>query len=140
MIAVNNFLRIFEPGILQIPGREPISTVTSVGTSPIWAEAPQIVTIDKELRGKIAYITVKKALQVIPGSYITNSSDTFNRLFFLPSGPPPGDECPCHRIPDWYQILRNNADYGGPPEKKADEKPKSCSGFDFSWCRYKSSF
>lgn len=121
VITVKNKLEIKPGNIIQIPGCEPTSDLTSVSLS-------------RNLRCycKSAIIDAKKAQCLIPGSKIVRVMMPLGHLstgFFLelPEGPPQNSKCPVDCIPDWYAILRAHATIEEP------EKPE-CEGFDYSGC------
>lgn len=129
-IDISNRLRIMEGGIIMIPGCEPTSVVTYISTP--WSERDDVVTLFNGGRCKSSYITVDKALEVVNGSYIINSPDPASRWFVLPEGPPPNSVCPCHRVADWYTVLRDNADHPGPKDN-SDDSHIDCEAFGFGW-------
>jgi hypothetical protein len=121
-ILINNRLTVMQGDVIQVPGCEPASAATSSGLS-------------KELfdHCKGSYITLKKALEVIPGSSVHFGSHG-DKFFVLPSGPPPaGEECPCATPMDWYQILRDNASSPIREEKPAVNRYNPCSGFHYAF-------
>jgi len=104
---IQNRLRIWAGNIIAVPGNEPISTVTHVSN---YQYNPYVTTLLNCDYCSHVYISVKKALEVIPGSYVTIVSNRYMRYFVLPSGPPPDYKCPCDFVNDWYKIMRDNAD------------------------------
>lgn len=131
-IDIANKLVIQPDGIILIPGSEPLSVVSSPS---IYAFNDRVETIYS--REGNSYITVKKALEVIPGSWVLIAHPNYYyRYFVLPEGPPtPGNVC-CKRIEDYYQILRDNADVGPFDDEDDTAGLDHCSGFDFGNCAY----
>lgn len=92
-------------GQVKVPGFEPISENTTNNLS-------------LALIGSSTYIPLTKALELIPGSRViishasgpTSGSFGHDKLFEIPSGPPPdGKTCPRNYILDSYKILQDYA-------------------------------
>lgn len=122
-IFVKNRLEIKLGNILQVPGCEPTTSISSLALS-------------KNLDCNASIIPLADALALIPGSRVVGSlaprGHAGTGMFFeLPSGPPPdGNSCVCS-VEDWYKILRDNAKV---PEQEKKEEFGPCSGFNFSGC------
>lgn len=140
MTTIRNKLEIFPSpngGIIHIPGSEPTSNHSSL----------RLVNELKENGRNKPYISLRKALEVIPGATIEtwqNSGGQLGvrvRFFVLPDGPPqftgcvPSEETgklPCS-VNDWYKILAENADGIFKPEKKAPSLDELCSTFTYRY-------
>ena len=122
-VHISNRMIVLPGNVIQVPGCEPTSAATSAGLAAYMREA---------CTG--SYITLKKALDVIPGSSVEFGSHG-DRYFILPDGPPGDPGCPCILPNDWYDVLRKNADS---PIKTEEQPPKynPCSGFaiNFNGC------
>jgi hypothetical protein len=119
-----------------VPSCEPISTVTY---SSDYDQNPHVTTLFHDYQDicKGSYITLKRALEVIPEAKVLNSPSPNFRFLVLPEGPPPANRCPCNRVRDWYQILRDNADIPGEQpdtRSKADKLSDICSSFTLDPC------
>lgn len=143
MFTIKNKLEIFPSGnggIIHIPGSEPTSNHSSL----------RLVNQLKANGRNKPYISLKKALELVPGSTVemwTNSAGQRGvavRFFVLPDGPPQYNGCiplsetgklPCS-INDWYTILAENADGILKPEQKGPSLDELCSMFTY---RYKNS-
>lgn len=132
--TIRNKLRIMEGNIILVPGAEPISTVTSVGNFVYNPYGQDIVHNFHELY-PASYISLKKAMEVIPGHDVIWSSDYSYRFFVLPDGPPPPDICPCYRVGNWYDVMRINADVGNINNNEETNINELCSGFSYNWCK-----
>lgn len=122
-VFVKNKLEIRPGNIIQVPGLEPISSLTGIGLSKYMANQSSI-------------ISVTDALKLIPGSRIVGKFNPAGQngtgLFFeLPNGPPP-DGGKCCMLNDWYKILRDNARYPTEEEQTAQEE---CVGFSINPCQ-----
>lgn len=143
MISIKNKLEIFPSGnggIIHIPGSEPTSNHSSL----------RLVNELKENGRNRPYITLKKALEVVPGSTVEIWSNSAGqrgvpvRFFVLPDGPPQytacasldGTEKPLCSVNDWYTLLAQNADGILKPDQKAPSLDDLCSMFTY---RYKNS-
>jgi len=117
-------------GAIQIPACEPTTSLTAISLS-------------RNMSCKCGIISVKKALQLIPGSRLVRELKPIGHVasgwfFELPAGPPPlGMCCPGSSEeknqlcwPDWYKILRDNCQ-----EVEVPSLPE-CAGFDYSGCMY----
>ncbi|MBD3408192.1 MAG: hypothetical protein GF411_18870 [Candidatus Lokiarchaeota archaeon] len=122
-IRVANRITIMPGGTMLVPGCEPVSAATTEGL---------MVGIRDECHS--SYITVKKALEVIPGSHVEFGPNYDQRYFVLPDGPPPDFVCPCDidRV-DWYSILRENADVPPVQDEEPVNRYNPCRGFDYSF-------
>lgn len=100
MITITFKLPVIPGNLIIVPGTEPSSTLTST-------------LLEVELR-KLgmpipALISLKDALELIPGSTVEifdNGGNQIRKLFVLPPG---SIECPCVTLEDWYKILRDAA-------------------------------
>jgi len=123
MTTVKNKLEIKNGNVIQIPGCEPISSLSSLALS-------------RNIHCNAAVIPLADALALIPGSRVVRvmmpRGHIQTGLFFeLPDGPPPdGFSCTC-KLEDWYKILK---DHARPPEEEKKEEFGPCSGFNFSGC------
>jgi hypothetical protein len=122
MITVKNKLEVKLGGFIQVPGCEPVSSLSSLGLLVSYRE-----------QCKHSQIPVKIALKLIPGSKIvwvtqpTGYSAT-GMFLELPSGPPPdGEDCPRDCMPDWYAMLKRWKPHPHPVNEK-------CAGFDYDVC------
>lgn len=138
MVSIRNKLEIFPSpngGIIHIPGSEPTSNHSSL----------TLVNELKENGRNKSYISLKKALEVIPGATVemwTNSAGQRGvpvRFFVLPDGPPqytgciPSEETgkiPCS-VNDWYTILAQNADGIFKAQEAGPSIDQICSMFTF---------
>lgn len=123
-VFIRNMLEIRPGGIIMVPGCEPVSSQTSLALAT-------------NMKCNASFISVQKALQVIPGSRVIRGVMTpygqngTGMFFTLPEGPPPdGYVCPKDCPPDWYAILRANA---GEPEQQ--QGPEECAGFNYTGCQ-----
>jgi hypothetical protein len=129
-IGIQNKLRVMEGNIILIPGCEPISVVTHISNYSVNPDATSLTNNFDEICSA-SYISLEAALNAIPDSYIIWSHDPNYRWYVLPSGPPPGDMCPCVTNPDWYDVLRENADPGiSAPDSNL---PECGDGLGFDW-------
>lgn len=121
VITIKNKLEIKAGQKVQIPGCEPISSLTSL-----------------ELAREIScpcgsLIDVKDVLRLVPGSKVVRVFDLAGVIgtgYFieLPNGPPPdGNDCPNGCFPDWYKIMKGAC---APPVPESPD----CAGFNFSGC------
>lgn len=126
-IIVFNFLQIIGDRV-RVPGFEPLSEQTTNNLSIA-------------LQGANSYIDVNIALDLIPGSKIvithnagpTSGSFGHDRLFKLPSGPPPnGKECPSNCVADYYKILQ---DYARSSLTSLNDTSSECND-SLSGCEY----
>jgi len=109
MIEIANRLRIYEGNIIMIPGCEPISVVTHISN---YQYDPNVTTINNNYDEicKSSYVTLNRAMELIPDATLFYGHDMANRWFVLPDGPPPsGKNCPRNCVEDWYKILREGA-------------------------------
>ena len=116
---VQNKLEVRPDGMVQIPGCEPISSLTSLRLS-------------QEMYCPNSLIKVSDLLRCIPGAKLIRVFTPMGHLgsgFFvvLPSGPPPNEnQCDCN--PDWYKIMKECIPVpvpAGMPE---------CAGFNYNPC------
>jgi len=121
-IEIKNKLEVKPNGYVQIPGCEPISSLSSL-------------ELAKNISCECSQILAEDVLRLIPGSKIVripNPQGNIASGYFieLPNGPPPfGNKCPAECLPDWYKILKDNC--SSPPEP---EDPL-CEAIDnFSFC------
>jgi len=132
MIEIANRLRIYEGNIILIPGCEPISVVTHISN---FQYNPDVTTLYNNYDEicKSSYITLDKAMELIPEATLYYGHDMANRWFILPDGPPPTNRCPKPGCPtDWYDILREGA---GDIVVRDDTAlcDDGCSAFTFNW-------
>lgn len=122
-ITVRNKLEIKPGNVISVPGCEPVSALTSIG-------------LLRSLHCNASVISVKKVLQLIPGSRVVRVTSPHGQngtgsWVELPFGPPPdGDECP-QCLVDWYKLLKENAEVP-PQEETPFDGP--CAGFNYSGC------
>lgn len=130
-IEISNRLRIYEGNIILIPGCEPISVVTHISN---YQYDPRVTTLYNNYQDicKSSYVTLNKAIELVPNATLYYSHDMSNRWFILPSGPPPSSKCPRDCIEDWYKILREGAD-GVILEDGSAFSNGECSAFTFNW-------
>lgn len=120
-IEIKNKLEVGQDGKVQIPGCEPVSSLTSLA-------------LLRNFRCDNPRIHVKDILRIIPGSKLVRVTTPLGHIASgmfveLPSGPPPdGNECPGECLPDWYKIMREFES-----EQPAKTMPE-CAGFDYSGC------
>lgn len=131
MIEIANRLRIYEGNILLIAGCEPISVVTHISN---YQYNPGVISLYNNYQEicKSSYITLRKAMELIPEATLYYSHDVANRWFILPSGPPPASKCPIDCVEDWYGILREGAD-GVILKDDTVVSNGECSAFSFNW-------
>jgi len=122
IIEVKNKLEVKPNGYVQIPGCEPISSLTSLELS-------------RNLTCNCVQIKASEVLRLIPGSKIVRMPNPQGNIavgYFieLPNGPPPfGNDCPATCYPDWYKILKDNC---SPP---AEPEEPLCAGIDnYTFC------
>lgn len=129
---ISNKLRILEGNIVVVPGNEPISAATNISS---YQYNPYVETIFNCDYCHNSYITLHKAMEVIPDATIIWSSDPSMRFFALPAGPAPdGNQCPCNIIIDYYDILRKNADSLIQEDERKPTIDEICSGFSYDFC------
>lgn len=132
-ITVQNRLRIYEGDIILIPGCEPISVITHISN---FMYNPSVTTMFNNFNTicTSSYISLKKAMELIPGHKLDYNHDMANRWFVLPDGPPPSNECPRSIAKDWYKILRENADGVIINGQDVYSNGECSSIYDFNWC------
>lgn len=124
IINIQNKLEVKPGGILQVPGCEPISSLTDMALA-------------RNMHCNSSIIPVEDALRLIPGSKIIKVMTPMGQLstsfyFVLPNGPPPfGNDCPSSCYPDWYAVLRANA---RSPESEEENLNGPCVGFNYTGC------
>jgi len=93
MVSIANKLEVKDGNVIQVPGCEPLSELSSL-------------TLAANIDCKSAVITLAAALEAIPGSTIEMTKP--KKIYFvLPDGPPSRYGCTtCAGIDDWYQVLR----------------------------------
>jgi hypothetical protein len=125
IISIKNKLEIKLGEVVQVPGCEPLTSISSLELS-------------KNMNCNASVIPVKDVLRLIPGSrmvrafYPAGQSGT-GRFIELPNGPPhDGNKCPQDCLEDWYRILRENARV---PETEGSEADQACASIrDWSGC------
>jgi len=130
-IMISNRLRIYEGNILLIPGCEPISVVTHISNYEYNPDATTLYNNYQDIC-KASYISLFKAMELIPGATLYYTHDMANRWFILPDGPPPSSKCPKDCIEDWYKILKDGAD-GVVLQDGTTLCNGECSAFSFNW-------
>jgi len=125
---VTNALVIRPGNIIAIPSKEPISAVTKV--YPLYSTNPLVETITST-DDTYKFISLNKALEVIPGSKVIYYPNLSTRYFVLPEGFPQDGSCPCKSVTDYYKIMADNADIG---KSEFESKDQSCDQFDYGWC------
>jgi len=130
-IEVANRLRIYEGNIILIPGCEPISVVTHISN---YQYNPGVTTLYNNYQDicKASYLSLDRAMELIPEATLYYGHDMANRWFVLPNGPSPSSKCPKDCIEDWYKILREGAD-GVVLEDGTAICQGECSAFTFNW-------
>ena len=123
-IKIANMLEILNGNIIMVPGCEPSSGFTSP-------------TLAANMTCKAPAINLETALEVIPGAEIVRFS-TGRKFLVLPNGPPPS-KSRCDRLadgngkvectPDWYQILKDNADAGVKESTEETTPADVCAAF-----------
>jgi hypothetical protein len=119
IIAIANKLEVKPDGSIQVPGCEPVSSLTSLALS-------------RNFFCNSSVIDVKLALSLIPGSKLLKVTTPIGHLgsgffFVLPEGPPiDGNKCN-HCVEDYYKILRENAK---PPSPSQAEAVPACSSIE----------
>lgn len=115
MIRIANKLEIKAGNVIQVPGCEATSTITSF-------------TLSTNLDCENTVVKLEDALAAIPGSRIEtlpNSGVPVVKYFVLPDGPPREHGCSAFEdCDDWYQVLR---EIGFQQEQDEDSK---CEGKD----------
>ena len=122
-IEVSLKLEVVAGNKIVVPGREPLSDVTSTALLSRMTTVP-------------AMVDVKKALEAIPGSKLEyplnwsggGSTSTYRRAYFVL--PPHRMGCPCSDYQDWYKVLGDLAEDVIPLE----EKYESCEVFGQGFC------
>jgi hypothetical protein len=148
MINVNNRMQIIDGqsgsgGYVLVPGLEPVSI--TLPFAQLYRTNPYIKTILNcgDYNCHTAYITVLKALEVIPGSFIVRTNNNM-KFYCLPAGPPPagskcnnieGGDCLRDVMQDYYNILRANADIGKKETPKTPTLDQICSAFSPNFCK-----
>lgn len=126
-IFIRNKFEIMPGGVIQVPGCEPVSSLT--GTALL-----------KNLNCNASIIPVEDVLRLIPGSRIVRTllpagQVGTGKFLELPSGPPPnGNVCPCRNMIDFYKILKDNARVRGSKSDQLHVDGDVCAGFNFSGC------
>ena len=121
IIVIKNRLEVKSGSVVQIPGCEPVSSLTSLG-------------LLKNFHCDNAVLPVKVVLNLIPGSKLVKVMTPEGHIstgWFveLPSGPPrDGNKCPADCLPDWYAMLR--AYNPSIPKEEPD-----CSAFSINPCQ-----
>jgi hypothetical protein len=104
--------------MVQIPGCEPISSLTSL-------------RLAQQISCPTSLIAVNDLLRCIPGAKLIRVHTPMGHLgsgFFviLPSGPPPNEnQCTCN--PDWYKIMKECVPVATPVLP-------TCEGFNYNSC------
>jgi hypothetical protein len=125
-IMIRNKLEIMNGNVINVPGCEPVSSVT--GTSLL-----------RNNNCAASVIPVADVLRLIPGSRIVRvltpaGQSGTGRFIELPNGPPPNaNKCPKVCLTDYYRILKENARVKE-SSKKLTIDGDLCSGFNFSGC------
>ncbi|MEM3097207.1 MAG: hypothetical protein QXU32_00590 [Nitrososphaerales archaeon] len=119
-IKIANKLEVLPGNVINVPGCEPTSAMSSV-------------TLSLNMKCKSSTIPLEMALEAIPGSYIEVRHNPMRWFFVLPSGPPTQPGCnSCTTIEDYYQMLRNAAP-PKPSQKMADGHGQ-CDSFAVGRC------
>ncbi len=146
-VRIQNKLEIFpgpNGGIIHVPGSEAVSNHSSV--KMINGQPAGLANAMKD-NGRIGktVISLRKALEVIPGSFVerwSNSGGSMGtpiRFFVLPDGPPQPSACENGNpigtgtclVNDWYKILAENAEDGLDEEETSPDLDQICSMFTF---------
>ena len=114
-------INVLPGNIIIVPGTEPSTTVTSTTLE---------LEIRKAGRQSPAIISLKSALELIPGSHVeilSNYNAPVQKLFVLP------EEnllscCVVH--PDWYELLREGSREASDDEKRAIATCSSIDDYD----------
>jgi len=116
MIKIANKLEIKRGNVIQVPGCEPLSAVTSF-------------TLLTSNDCQNTQVTLEDALDAIPGSTVEMTLNPKTRYFVFPDGPPPQFGCTIQYCNDWYAILRTV----GQPVEITDPacEGKPTDGFDY---------
>lgn len=130
-IKITNRLRIYEGNIILIPGCEPISVVTHISN---YVYNPDVITLYNNYQSicNSSYVTLNRAMELIPDATLYYAHDMANRWFILPSGPPPNSGCPQDCVEDWYKILREGAN-GVILNDGTAISNGECSAFAYNW-------
>lgn len=117
MIRIGNKLEVKRGNVIQVPGCEPLSAVTSY-----------VLLANNECAN--TQVTLEDALDAIPGSFVQILLNPRTLLFVLPDGPPSQFGCATEYCNDWYGILR---EVGEPilEEDVACEDGKPTDGFSY---------
>jgi len=116
-VSIANKLEVKLGNIILVPGCEPISDFTSTSLA---------VNIDCNS----SFVTLRDALEAIPGSTIVRQTNPSRLFFVLPIGPPVKPGCQsCQSIDDYYQILRDIT-----PTKSQTSTAGACDTFDYGVC------
>lgn len=94
-ITIKNQLEVFPGNIINVPGKEPISAITST-------------TLAANTTPTASIISLESAMTLIPDAQIVITYNPTRRFFVLPSGPA-SVNCPCVAVEDYYKLLRDNA-------------------------------
>ena len=127
-ISVRNKLEILNGNVINVPGCEPVSSLTATG-------------LLRNIDCNASIIPLGDALRVIPGSRIVRvfhpaGQNGTGWFFELPEGPPPhGNDCKCPRtLEDYYRILKDYARVRGDETESLSLDGDVCAGFNFSGC------
>lgn len=119
VINITNKLEVKPGNVIQVPGCEPISELSS-----------NTLSANRDCNSSI--ITLGAALAAIPGSTVEIAYNPKRFLFVLPEGPPTEFGCnSCDSGIDWYQILRDAAD---PSQPQTPDVPGPCDPFPIPRC------
>jgi hypothetical protein len=118
-IAIERAIAILPNNILIVPGSEPSTTVTSTTLE---------LEIRRSGRETPAIVDLRRALEVIPGSWVklmSNSNSPTQKFLILPAQDL--DDCNCNQV-DYYEILRMAARPAS--EEERQDIASSCSTID----------
>lgn len=111
---IQNKLEVRPDSFVQIPGCEPISSLTSL-------------RLAQQISCPHSLISVNDLLRCIPGAKLIRGHLGSGYFVVLPSGPPPNEnQCNCN--PDWYAIMKACV-----PAPAGPTMPE-CAGLNFNPC------
>lgn len=118
MIRIANKLEVKRGNVIQVPGCEPLSAVTSF---TLLANNPCANT----------QVALADALDAIPGSSVQILLNPRTLVFVLPDGPPSQYGCATETCNDWYAILRELGEPVPEEEDQLCEPGKASDSFEY---------
>jgi hypothetical protein len=115
-ISIHGWLEVLPGGVINLPGCEPVSALTST-------------TLDVNRKCNASIITLERAKELIPDAKVFMTHNPIKWYFVLPNGPPSAPGCPCVSQEDWYQILRDGAEPVPGNEQDDTSSAEGCNPF-----------